>query len=230
MSNPKSPKRAQPTRNLLLSKMLPADRELVEAHLKEIELPLRTKLEKRQKRVEFIYFIDSGVASVVGNGNGEVEVGIIGRDGATGLSVVLAGDRANHDTYMQVAGTGRRLTAEDFRNVMSSSTTLTNTMLRYANGFLVQVTQTATANACGTIPQRLARWLLMVQDRVETEAIPLTHEFLAIMLAVNRPGVTLALKALEDRATISQRRGSLTIVDRAALEMIAGHIYETGRF
>ena len=158
---------------------------------------------------------------MVANGEAEVEVGLIGRDGATGLAVVLAGERANHDAYMQVAGKGRRLSVEAFRDLMSKSQSLNTSMLRYANDFLVQVTQTASANARGTMQQRLARWLLMVHDRIGQQALPLTHEFLSIMLAVNRPGVTIALKALEDAATVSQRRGFVTIVDRVALEKIA---------
>ena len=225
MANSNSPKRAKSTRNLLLSRMSPSDSELIEGHLQEIELPLRMILEKRHKRVEFVYFIDSGIASVVANGKREVEVGIVGRCGATGLSVVLAGGRASHETYMQVAGTGRRIRAEALQQAMSSSASLTNIMLRYANNFLLQVTQTAYANACGSIQQRLARWLLMVHDRIEQHALPITHEFLAIMLAVNRPGVTLALKSLEDGGTVSQKRGLVTITDRAALERIANPVY-----
>ncbi len=162
---------------------------------------------------------------MVSNGDRKVEVGIIGRDGATSLSVVLAGDRANHETYMQVAGAGRRIQAEALRQAMANSASLSNIMLRYANSFLLQVTQTASANACGSIQQRLARWLLMVLDRIEQDTLPITHVFLAVMLAVNRPGVTLALKSLEDSRTVSQKRGFVTITDRAALEAVADPIY-----
>ena len=230
IANPKSPKRAKPTGNLLLSRMSPSDRELIEPHLQEIELPLRMRLEQRKKRVEYVYFVDTGMASVVANGDGEVEVGIIGRDGATGLSVVLANDRASHDAYIQVAGTGRRLPTDVLRQAMSSSPSLTTIMLRHVNSFLVQVSETASANARGTIEQRLARWLLMVDDRMEEQALPLTHEFLAIMLSVNRPGVTVALKSLEYRGTISQRRGHVKIVDRTALQKIAGFLYAKATF
>ena len=110
------------------------------------------KLEQRKKNVEHIYFVDSSIVSVVANGTREVEVGIIGREGMTGVSVVMGANHPSiYETYVQVAGSGRRITADELRKAMQSSASLTRTALLYAHSFLEQVTQTALANARSTL-------------------------------------------------------------------------------
>jgi CRP-like cAMP-binding protein len=206
-------------RNRVLSRLTRADFELLQPHLEPVDLPVRKPLEARKKRVEQVYFIESGMASVVANGQRNIEVGIIGREGMTGLSVVLsADDRPPHETFIQIAGNGLRISAEDLRNAIRTSVTLHHTLLRYAHTFMVQTTQTALANGRSKIDERLARWLLMADDRIDGNDLPLTQEFLAIMLGVQRSGVTLALQELERTGLIAHRRGVITILERKALE------------
>ncbi len=212
--------------NFILSSLSAGDFDLLGPQLEQIDLPVRLNLEHRKKPLDFVYFLNSGVASVVANGSKEIEVGIVGREGMTGVSLLLGVDTpAAYHTYIQVAGSGQRLPKDVLRAAIKHSATLQADLLRYAYSFLTQITQTALANGRASLDQRLSRWLLMVNDRVDGDVVPLTHEFLAVMLGVNRPGVTLALQELERTGTITQRRGSILIVDREALEGIAGVAY-----
>src|SRR5437762_13047546 len=167
-----------------------------------------------------VYFIEAGFASVVANGTSKpsIEVGIIGREGMTGLAVVLGHDRAQHATYIQVAGKGLRISAAKLREANDHCTTLHRAMLRYANAFLLQTTTTALANGRSKIEERLARWLLMADDRIDGDELRLTHEFLSLMIGVQRPGVTIALQELERDGFIAHKRGVITILDRKALQ------------
>lgn len=208
------------TSNRILSSLLPADFALLEPHLRAIDLPVRMPLEARKKRIGHVYFIEAGFASVVANGSSKpsIEVGIIGREGMTGLAVVLGNDRAQHATYIQVAGKGLRITAANLRQADEKCPALHRAMLRYAHTFLLQATTTALANGRSKIEERLARWLLMAADRIDDDEMPLTHEFLGLMLGTHRPGVTIALQALEKTGLIATRRGKITILDRKTLE------------
>jgi CRP-like cAMP-binding protein len=215
--------------NRLLSRLSHDDSRLLAPHLEAVDLPLRRQLEARNKRVGYVYFIESGLASVVANGvENAIEVGVIGREGMTGVSVVLDGDaknRAVHETFMQIAGSGQRMPANNLREAIDASSTLQRVLLRYVQTFLNQTTQTALANGRSKIDERLARWLLMSADRVDGNELPLTHEFLATMLGVRRSGVTVALQGLERTGLIAHRRGVIIILDREALEKSANGTY-----
>ena len=143
----------------------------------------------------------------------------------TGLDVVMGNDHAAHDTYMQIAGRGWRISAAKLREADKRSDTLHRALLKYAHTFLLQTAQTALANGRSKIEERLARWLLMARDRVDTDDLPLTHEFLALMLGTQRPGVTIALHALERDGLIVTARGRITILDRKALEQNSNGTY-----
>ncbi len=222
----KNSKKLRGGENLILARLGYDDLALLRPHLQPVELPLRLQLEKAEKKAEYVYFVERGIVSVVATGVREVEVGIIGCDGMTGMSVILGAKKVTgYETYVQVAGSGQRIAVEALRNAMEQSATLRQYFLLYVYSFLGQVTQTAVANARGSLVQRLARWLLMVNDRSDNDAVPLTHEFLAVMLAVNRPGVTVTLTSLEQLKAIAQRRGAIDIIDRSALEKIASDVY-----
>ena len=152
---------------------------------------------------------------------------IIGREGMTGLAIVMGHDRAQHATYIQAAGKGQRISAANLREADERSNTLHRAMLRYAHSFLHQTTTTALANGRSKLEERLARWLLMADDRIDDKELPLTHEFLGIMLGTHRPGVTIAVQALEKAGLITTRRSHITIVDRKRLEKSANGAYVT---
>jgi CRP-like cAMP-binding protein len=213
--------------NRILSRLSRADFSLLEPHLEAVALPLRKQLEARKKRIDQIYFIEAGFASVVANGTSKqsIEVGIIGREGMTGLAVVLGNDRAQHETYVQVAGKGLRISAAKLREASDKNPALHRAMLQYANAFLMQTMSTALANGRSRIEERLARWLLMADDRIDGDQLPLTHEFLGLMLGTHRPGVTQALNALRDDGLIATQRRNITILDRKGLERRSNGTY-----
>lgn len=213
--------------NRILAALTRQDMALIEPHLEPVDLPVRRSLEVRRKRIDHVYFIESGFVSVVANGSDKpsIEVGIIGREGMTGLTIVLGGDRAQHAAYVQAAGEGQRISAARLREMDEQCPTLHRAMLRYARAFLAQATTTALANGRSKIEERLARWLLMADDRLDDEELPLTHEFLGLMLGTHRPGVTLALHGLEKAGLIATRRGRVRILDRKALELSSNGTY-----
>jgi CRP-like cAMP-binding protein len=201
--------------NKLLARLSRADAQLLEPHLSSIELPVRKQLQAANRRVDRIYFPESGIASIVSNGTNPIEVGMIGRDGMTGASVVLGnGDRVPHEVYMQVAGRGVHLPADRVREAIAKSVTLHQVLLSYAHDFLTQTTQTAMANGRGKI-----------EDRVDGNELRLTHEFLAVMLGVRRSGITTALQELERKGLIVHRRSVINITDREGLEESSNGAY-----
>jgi CRP-like cAMP-binding protein len=213
--------------NRILAGLTRPDFALIEPHLEPVDLPVRKNLETRRRRIDHVYFIESGFASVVANGSDKpsIEVGIIGREGMTGLSIVLGGDRAQHATYIQVAGNGQRMSAARLREADEQCPAFHRAMLRYARAFLAQTTTTALANGRSKIEERLARWLLMAHDRLGGDELHLTHEFLGLMLGTHRPGVTLALHALEKSGMIATSRSKVRILDRKALEKSSNGTY-----
>jgi CRP-like cAMP-binding protein len=208
------------TRNRLLSRLSRSDFALLESQLEAVDLPVRRQLERPNRQIDHAYFIERGFASVVANGmdNRSIEVGLIGWEGMTGLAIVMGTDRSPNETFVQAAGHGQRITAAKLRQAMERSTSLHRLLLNYGHAFLIQAGHTAMANGRSKIEERLARWLLMAHDRQDGDELPLTHEFLAMMLGVYRPGVTVALSLLEKEGLIHTNRGVITIIDRKGLE------------
>ena len=214
-------------RNILLASLKIKDFRLLEPHLQAVTLGLRKNLEKPNQRIEAVYFPESGFASVVAiqSPKTEVEVGLIGHEGMTGVAVVLGNHRSPHATYMQAAGTGHCIPADDLRKAIRASLSLRDLLTKYAIAFGVQTAHTAICNANSRLDQRLARWLLMAHDRIGADVVPLTHEFLALMLAARRAGVTEALGALKKEGLVVYSRGNITVRDRKGMERRAGKSY-----
>jgi len=211
--------------NALLLSLGGADLALL-GPMEPVVLPLRSPLEDAGCRIEYAHFIDDGVASVVAsNGAGTaVEIGVIGREGMTGTSLIYGDDQATFSAYMQVAGSAHRVEAAVFNDAMQRSPTLTRRLLHYAHVLSIQTAATAFVNGQEMLPARLARWLLMISDRVGSP-FNITHEFIAIMLAVRRSGVTLAIQDLEGKGLIRALRGSIAILDRPGTIAAASSIY-----
>jgi CRP-like cAMP-binding protein len=214
-------------RNKLLQALSSEDLDLLTPHLTPISLALRDEIERPNQPIKMVVFPESGVVSIVAHGGHkkQIEAGIVGREGMTGLMVVLGNDRSPHSTYVQIPGQGQRIASDDLRRAMRKSPTLHNVMLRFAQAFMIQATHTAMSNASAKLEERLGRWLLMAHDRIDGDELPLVHEFLALMLGVRRAGVTIAVHSLERRGLIQTERGLITIVDRKGLEEIANASY-----
>jgi CRP-like cAMP-binding protein len=214
-------------RNRLLAALSAADLQLLQPHLTLVTLKLRFELEKPNRRIEDVYFIDAGIASVVAvqRQKERVEVGLIGLEGMSGTSVVLKSISSPHSTYLQVAGEGQHISVSAFRNALDASATLNELLLKYVQVFMVQTAHTAIANARARLDERLARWILMAHDRVRDDTLPLTHEFLSLMLGVRRAGVTEALQSLKSQRFIDNCRGHIVVLNRKGIERTAGDLY-----
>jgi CRP-like cAMP-binding protein len=219
--------RTRPTFNKILATLAPSDFGLLEPHLKTVDLPVRFRVEVRGAPIDHVYFVESGVVSVVANGLGkrEIEVGIIGFEGMTGLSVIMGEANAANESFVQIAGSGQRISARRLRAAIGQSATLHREFLRYAHQLMIQTARTALANGRSKIEERLARWLLMAHDRIDGDEMLLTHEFLSTMLGVRRAGVTEALSLLQDAGLVRSRRGKIAILDRAGLEASSDGTY-----
>jgi CRP-like cAMP-binding protein len=212
--------------NTILQNLTGSDFQLIEPHLEACDLPVREQLERQGRKVKSIYFLEKGIASVVADGERPLEIGVIGREGMTGTELILGGEAsADHDTFMQVAGSGYRVSAAEIKNAICMSTPLHRVMLRFVLTFFNQVTQTSIARGRAKIEHQLARWLLLANDRLDNAIIPLTQEFIGIMLGIQRPAATVALQGLERSGAIRQRRGTIEILSRTTLEQIAKDIY-----
>jgi CRP-like cAMP-binding protein len=214
-------------RNRLLAALCADDLALLEPHFEAVVLERRHVIETPNKAVENVYFMETGVASVVAaNGRGErIEVGLIGCEGMSGVTVVMGNHRSPHSTYMQIGGEALCIGAAELRKLLPQSHSLQALLLHFAQVFMTQAAQTAVANGRAKLDERLARWLLMAHDRVQEDEVPLTHEFLSVMLGVRRASVTTALDAFKKQRLIDARRGGITILDRKAIEKIAGSFY-----
>jgi CRP-like cAMP-binding protein len=218
---------AKRPRNALL-RALPQDSfALLEPHLEPIDLPRRFSIAQPNRKIAHAYFLDSGIASIVASAadDAQVEIGIIGREGMTAVAVIHGADRSPYSIYMQVEGAGHRIPVTDLRAAMADNAACRKVFLASAQGLLLQVSETAVVNARATIAERLARWLLMARDRVDDDEIPLTHEFIAMMMGARRPGVTEAVHDLTRRGLITGERGKIVILDRSGLEEHAGRYY-----
>ncbi len=214
-------------RNGLLRKLSLDDLSLLLPHLEPVTLDRGEVLVVPNEPIEHVTFLEAGVTSVVANtaGGRRIEIGLTGRDGLAGTPVLLGVDRTPHETFMQVAGSGLRIRSPDLQRVIQRSPSIHNLLLRYVQVFTIQTSHTALSNGRHKIEERLARWLLMCHDRLDGDDLPLTHEFIAIMLAVRRAGVTEAINILEQRGIIEAKRGNIVVLDRVGLEEAAGDSY-----
>jgi CRP-like cAMP-binding protein len=205
--------------NRLLAALTADDAARLHPHLEPVKLQYKRKLYEADRPIKHVYFVQTGVASLVNTmRNGDaVEVGTIGNEGFVGLPVVFGDERAPSSVYVQVPGTGVRMTAERFRQELERSLSMRTSLFHYAHAFFNQVAQSAACAHLHPLEQRCARWLLMTHERMGTDEFPLTHEFLAMMLGVRRAGVTVAAGGLQRAGLIRYSYGRVTVLDHAGL-------------
>jgi CRP-like cAMP-binding protein len=210
-------------RNCLLAALPADDLARLWPRLERVELGLREIIQVPDEPITAVYFPESGFVSMMAllvDGN-SAEVGIVGFEGMLGLPLLLGSDRSPTEAMVQAPGTFLRLGADAFGEERDRSGPLRALLLRYALAFQAQVTQTAACNGHHALDQRLARWLLIAHDRAHGDEFPMTQEFLAIMLCVHRPGVTIAARLFQQAGLIRYGNGQITITDRAGLEAAA---------
>jgi CRP-like cAMP-binding protein len=194
-------------------------------------LGLKQGLVEPDVPIRDVYFPRDGVCSVIAveQEGGPIEVGTVGRDGFVGLPVLLAADRMPYRVFVQVEGHAWRLPAEEFRQITDERPAVRRLLLRYAQYYNDQVSQSVACNRLHTLDERCARWLLMTHDRVDGDRFELTHEFLSMMLGVRRAGVTVAMGTLQAADVVRYTRGRVEVLDRPRLEEVSCGCYHITR-
>lgn len=214
-------------RNRLLSGLPAQEIERLMPSLESVPLLTGMPIYEPNVPITQVYFPISGVVSMTSDmREGTVEVGTVGREGMTGLPLVLRASTMPTRAFVQVPGHAFRMRAEDLFVAMSESLRFERRLLRYALALYDQTAQHAACNRMHALEARCARWLLMTHDRVDGDVLPLKQQFLAEMLGVHRPAVTLAAGALQKAGVIRYTRGKVTVLDRPALERASCECYE----
>lgn len=214
-------------KNWLLASLPKAEIARLSPHLSPLPLPAGKTLIAAGEEIDYCYFPETGLASVVvamTDGN-TVETGIVGNEGLIGLPVLLGTRSMPTRTFMQIAGSGLKIKAQRLSDEYEKSGTLRKLINRYFQAHLVQTGQTAACNRLHDIAERLARWLLMCHDRMEEDHFTITHEFLGHMLGTPRSTVTLAAGILHKDGLVDYSRGKVRIQDRKGLEKKACECY-----
>ena len=199
-----------------------ADKEyaLIRPHLEFIRMPHHLDLYEPGQPLEFVHFPNAGMVSlVIATEDGRtVEVGEVGKEGFAGVQAAVGINKNQVREVVQIAGDGFRVKIGALKRVLQSAPELQRILTRYAVGQGMQFAQTAACNRLHNIEQRLARWLLITQDRVDSPTLAITHDFLATMLGTDRPTVSLAARVLQDKQIIEYTRGAVQILSRAKLK------------
>lgn len=215
------------SQNRILSMLPGSSRRRAFAQVDFVRLEKHQRLATMGEPISYVYFLNSGIGSVLltsSNGKSS-EAGVFGNEGFSPSSLAVGGSRSPFDVVVQVEGDAYRMQANAFRKILAEDRTVEKIILRYVHVFAVQAAYTAHSNALDNVDVRLGRWLLMCHDRVPSNRIELTHDYLALMLAVRRPSVTTSLHVLEGEGFVRSTREVITIRNREALENFVGSSY-----
>ncbi len=217
--------------NQILAALPQEEFEPLAAKLRLVPLVLGETLYLPEQKIEYVYFVNSGVVSLLAalENGATVEAGVIGCEGMAGISVILGADSTPTQALVQSAGQALRISSRDIRTEFRKGGKLRDLLLRYTHTLFTQVAQTAACNRLHSIEQRLARWLLLTQDRVGRDDFVLTQDFLSRMLGVRRAGVSVAASTLRQAGLIDYHRGTMTVLDRPGLENYSCECYRIVR-
>lgn len=214
-------------RNRLLGAMSQADTDRFFSDLHPVALALKQVVYEVGAPLDHVYFIEQGVASILTKmTNGEtIEAGMIGLEGVVGLAALFGDEMSGQHVLVQAPGTALRMSAADCITAFDQSAEVRKVILRYMGALLSVGTRTAGCNTLHSLQQRTARWLLMMHDRLQSDPMPLTHEFLSTMLGVRRTRITEAAGTLQRLGLIRYARGVVTVLDHSGLSAIACECY-----
>jgi CRP-like cAMP-binding protein len=220
-----------PQRNRLLAALSPQAIQILSPHLSPVDLPVRTSLFEPEQTPGHVCFMTSGIASVVTPmlDGGTAEVEIIGREGLVGSFYLLGSAAASTSCFMQIGGSGLRMGLPEMRRAFQDSPEIRGRVLELVQQQVLAVSQIAGCNRLHEAEARLSRWLLMAQDRLQSDEVHLTQEFLAEMLGTQRTTVTTVAGILQRSGLIEHRQGVVRIKDRAQLEEAACDCYRIVR-
>ncbi|MBE9106568.1 Crp/Fnr family transcriptional regulator [Nostoc cf. edaphicum LEGE 07299] len=217
----------KPQVNRLLAALPTSDYERLIPHLKLVSLPTRQVIYEPREPITHVSFPQNAVVSIVTimEDGSTVEVGIVSNEGMVGIPVILGGNTTTTKAFVQVAGAGMQMDADVFKTEFNRGGAIQKLLLRYVRAIYTELTQSCACNRLHTLEERLARWLLTVSDRFESEDFPLTQEFIAQMLGVRRSGVTVAASTLSRAGMICYQRGQISILNREDLEATSCECY-----
>lgn len=220
-----------PFKNNILSSLSKKDAELLIPHLNLIHLEQRDVLYEVGEVITDLYFMENGVASVIATmaEGSSIEVGMIGFEGAVGMSALLGENISNQHVVIQMPGKAYKISVSKCKAAFEQSPSIRKTLLRFVDSFLNLSAQTAACNRLHLVEQRCARWLLMSSDRTQTNHLPLTQEYLSAMIGVRRSGVSEAASQLQRSGLINYNQGNITILDRSGLEKSSCECYRIDR-
>lgn len=220
-----------PLQNRLLLSLKPTDFDRVAPHLALMPLEKGRLLYDPGDEIDWVYFPDNGVISLMTlmENGAAIESATIGREGALGLSAAVAPRESLSRAIVQVPGRARRISAVHLREVWRDCAAIRVLVDRHGDALLGHAVQSVACNALHSVEARFCRWLLSCHDRIDTDTVSLTQEFLADMLGVQRTTVTAVAGALQSKGLIRYRRGIVDILDRAGLEAITCECYATVR-
>src|SRR5882762_6550121 len=220
-----------PVANSMLAALPRKQYQSLLSGLESVALRFGEVLYEPGERIRFVYFPGDSLVSLLTlvDGQSALEVGMVGREGMVGVPLSLGADVSPVRALVQGAGAAMRMKAARFSKEIRRSPQLQQEVNRYTRALMAQITQTAACNRFHVVEARLARWLLMTRDRVQSDEFRLTHAFLGHMLGVRRVGVTMAARALQKRKLIAYSRGRIKILDRLRLERAACSCYELVR-
>jgi CRP-like cAMP-binding protein len=223
--------RSLSTTNRLIASLPTKDRSRLLANCEPVELAFNEVLNESGDRVRYVYFPLDGYISLITRGDAvaNLEVGLVGDEGMHGISLALGTEIAPLHALVQGQGSALRMNTATFNREYARSAPLRRQLGHYIYVLMCQLAQSSVCSRFHVVEARLARWLLMTQDRAHSDQFHITHAFLAWMLGVRRPGVTAAANALQKRKLISYRRGDITVLDREKLEAAACACYKTDR-
>ena len=217
-----------PANDLLYCLLSFKDYEQLVPYLECVSLPLGTIIHREHEPIEYVYFPNQAMISLVATmqNGATTEISLVGKEGMIGIPVILGGKSINYEAIVQVTGTAMRIEAKTLKQHFERFPEIRKIILLYVQIRLSYISQLAACNRQHKIETRLARWLLLVQDCLKTDHLPLTQEFIANMLGTNRAGVTLAAQKLQNLGIISYSRGSITVKDREELKALYCECYE----
>jgi CRP-like cAMP-binding protein len=216
-----------PNQNHLLAALPTGEFERVAPHLELVPMPLGEMLYEPGGQLQHAYFPTTAIVSLqyVMESGASAETAGVGNEGVVGISLFMGGDTTSSSAVVQTAGHAYRLNRRLLKQEFDRAGLMQRLLLRYTQGLLTQVTQTAACNRHHSIEQRLCRWLLLTLDRVPSPEFIVTHEMVASMLGVRREGITEAAGKLQHAGFIRYRRGHITVLDRSGLETRACECY-----
>src|ERR1700693_1520903 len=217
----------KPVQNKVLLAMPDDEYKLMRPDLTYVDLPHHLSLHEPTQNIEFVYFPNRGMVSqvVVTKDGRTVEIGVVGREGYVGAGLAAGLSRSSVREIIQIAGDGFRIMGNALGRVLRSAPQLQVMLNRHAGLQGMQVAQTAACNRLHDIQQRLSRWLLMTQDRVDSGELPITHDFIATMMGTDRSSVSVAASALQKKGIIKYVRGAVNVKNRRELEKSACECY-----